>query len=890
MLLSIYSGRNDINIIFRRKAFTRRPNFENQFRALVILLALLSGAMNTHTAGVDECLQRPCQNGGSCADLKKGFRCDCPVGFNGDLCQNDINECAQFNICQHGATCVNTLGSYLCMCPSSWTGTNCEMGKNAVLHPANGGPERLELLSPPKQNLRRSREFDHSTLSSYVSDGDEYYRNCPKIVKFVHKRTFPERCLFLFCIAFLLAIVFLSLALSKKEIQKVTSNCDSEACVRVASSILNTMDQKADPCNNFYQYACGGWLKDTPIPTGYAKWNRFQELSGKNLQQLKELLDSIKPEHSSVNKTLRFYKSCMREGKGIYAETLRRFYDLLRTFPSSMSFTETLEKVQMLNAWPVFKVTVGPNENHYESNNIKINYGEQRYPFSNVYSNKSRSTGSGNTRRKRQASTKYVKWHEDEVEEMYMKDTSKLLELLWNKTKSEATQLATKLMDLEKLIIKTGRQHLSHNGTIEYDVMNISSLQDGCPMIKWTSHLSTVLGRTIDNNDEVTVLHKEGLYSICRIIRDYENRFPGLLKMYVIMDLVQSLAPMFDLDNIEGENGHWRRCVFYTNKAFGLVVGAKYITQEENKESFEKIKAIVDVVKGAFHDFILNKHWLKESSQNRAKKKMQAMLDQLSYPDRVLQPRTLDYYYGQFVVGDDWFTNVQHTKKFILKKMSDLIGKPVDKDRWVKYRVFGEREYSPFRNDVMFPISLFHLPFYAPDGPQAFNFGALGAIVGHEITQVFDISGRAYDLKDLWGDEALGMFERKINCMQKQYDQYSYNGYQINGDFTLAENIADNGGLRAAYIAYQLWERKHEESPPLPGLKFSNKQLFFLGFAQMYCSKWNPKGLKYQLIEDDHGVEPIRVRGVISNFNVFADLFSCPFVCNYNPVTKCEVW
>ncbi|XP_025093748.1 endothelin-converting enzyme 1-like [Pomacea canaliculata] len=225
---------------------------------------------------------------------------------------------------------------------------------------------------------------------------------------------------------------------------------------------------------------------------------------------------------------------------------------------------------------------------------------------------------------------------------------------------------------------------------------------------------------------------------------------------------------------------------------------------------------------------------------------------------------------------------------------SDLKAVPDRKQSWIRPPVTVNAFYSPVRNDVIFPIAMFHLPYYIPDGPSAVNFGAMGSVIGHEITHALDFQGRQYDqegkLEDWWDPQTAYYFNITTQCMIRQYSDISVDGQQVDGDLTLDENIADNGGLRAARYAYMRWVEDHGEEPLLPSVNLTQYQAFFISYAQMYCSKWSPIGLSLHLLTDPHSPGKARVNGVLANSKTFSWAFQCPVYSAMNAQTKCTVW
>ncbi|XP_062597685.1 endothelin-converting enzyme homolog isoform X1 [Saccostrea cucullata] len=798
-------------------------------------------------------------------------------------------------------------------------------GKNR----SNGVTESNELLSQGHTEHIMIKEFDRVDSEDDILG--EYREECKIEAGCLRKRTGLEKC----CGGFIIVLLIVTLALIIALAQRKSGPdprfvCETKECILAAGSILKSMDQSVNPCTDFYKYACGGWERDTPIPPGYSMWDRIQELSYINLHHLKGILEkqgsSVK--YDSGKKTKQFYKSCMSESRQKRSQTLADFTDLIRnvSVDGDFNFAVMLEKVHLLDAWPLFTVSVGPNEVSSENVNVvKIDYGYTQYPFQS-FPKPSESPATVNTapqhnnetspppptyQRLQKNTPTYLSWDLNEIVKNYMRETKRILRVVFNKTEEEAESLSQNLLKLEKNIgwTRDSEEH-SHNRSATFTLTKIKDLQRKCPMLTWDLYLLRILYKsqvTINVDTEVVVLHESGLIKLCSLVDSYikDASKTNVLKHYLMVHLVRSFVPYFDVstfndddadieEEIENEGEHWRRCAFYTNKAFGFVTGAMYVNETQQAVSVQKLQTLVRDIKIAFRDYLLDKIWMDTSTRSHAEEKITEMLEKISYPDEILKSHFLDQYYKEFEVSDDWFKNIKNMKTFHVTKSVEMYHKVVDRHSWMQTPVTVEADYSPQRNDIMFPIAMFHLPFYSPNGPQALNFGAMGSIIGHEITHAFDITGRQYDskgkLKEWWEPYTASLFEKTTGCMREQYDGFKLDGLQINGEKTLDENIADNGGLRAAYIAFQIWENENGITPNLPGVNLTDKQLFYVSYAQMFCTKWKRSGLRNYLLSDDHSPGPLRVKGTLQNSNTFGKVFDCPFISEYSPQTKCEVW
>lgn len=234
------------------------------------------------------------------------------------------------------------------------------------------------------------------------------------------------------------------------------------------------------------------------------------------------------------------------------------------------------------------------------------------------------------------------------------------------------------------------------------------------------------------------------------------------------------------------------------------------------------------------------------------------------------------------------------------KNLERKISSP-NKTEWEMTPPAVNAYYAPTKNQIVFPAGILQAPFYDINYPKSLNFGAMGVVMGHELTHAFDDQGREYDkegnLHQWWRNKTIWHFVQRIQCFIDQYGNYTIDTsnsdgekVHVNGKQTLGENIADNGGLKAAFHAYEAWIRSHDPELPLPGVNLTSKQLFFMGFSQVWCSVNTDEALRLQLLQDPHSPSIYRVIGTLSNSDDFAREFNCPKGSRMNPENKCDVW
>ncbi|RUS73179.1 hypothetical protein EGW08_019053 [Elysia chlorotica] len=688
----------------------------------------------------------------------------------------------------------------------------------------------------------------------------------------------------------------------------MTKYCKSSSCVQAAGSLVSSIDWSTNPCDDFYQFACGNWLRTHPIPRGYNHWDRFQELSGHNLYVLSNLIDSDKPTGGeSFDKTRAMYKSCMEATPERRQTILQQFASIIDSIGgwslsanSSMdhwSFMVGLEKVHKLGAWPFFKLKVEVDEREpTKSNIIKIDMGDTVLP--SILKPEINSTGHG-------APLPMEVKDSEKLTDIFLEETVHLFTSFGDSLES-ARARSLRMLEIEEHVSQPMLQyHHVHDRFSLFNPMSVAELEYNFTMVNWVQYF-LVMGFDVDSETEIVVMYPNYMGNITDFIRSFDNASEARkrdLRDYLALSVLRSFKQYFERDIFELKETEedsidepWKRCTFYTNKALGFSTGAMYVKSTGSEDSVKDMERLITFVKIAFKDHLLHKFWMDKGTQKRAEKKVDAIINKISYPSYILNNTFLDKYYEKLNVDPhDWLANLVSWRAFLLEIMNkELTAVPDRKTSWLRPPVTVNAFYSATRNDVIFPIAMFHLPFYIPEGPGAVNFGAMGSIIGHEITHAFDIQGRQYDgegkLSDWWNQETSKRFGETTTCMKDQYSNITVRGARVDGDFTLDENIADNGGLRAAMFAYQMWIEDFGEELQLPGLNMSVYQVFYTSFAQMYCSKWTDAGLYYHLLTDPHTPGSARVNAALANSETFSWAFGCPSGTSMSPRTRCEVW
>ncbi|KAB0797722.1 hypothetical protein PPYR_08715 [Photinus pyralis] len=702
----------------------------------------------------------------------------------------------------------------------------------------------------------------------------------------------------------LLIALIIALAVVAHRKSKSEEICNTAGCVRAASKIINTMNARLDPCTDFYEFACGNFIRDTVIPDDRMEISPFTEAGNMLEQQLRALYsapitaDDIRP--FVLLKT--FYQSCMNnsaiEVNGLLH--LRELVNKLGGFPivenvnwneNAFDWQQAAYKLRRngLNYNKFIKLDILPDMKNSSRICIYLDQPELDLGKDNL------ALGA-----------------EDGTVEAY---TELLVDLavLWGADKAFAKYEVKNLIEFMQTVANASQSDEERRDRASlYNPMTISELQQKYPTIYWLEYLNNILilpQSHVTSKTQVSVHSPHFISVIDDILRRTSKR---VLANYIIFDVIRSFE-MFVPDEIrnrelqfegvltgaEQREPRWSQCVAKTTASFDLASSSIFVRKHFDPESKKSVGIMVDDIRNEFIEILRKTEWMDSTTKQTAIDKAKAIKSYIGYADELLDNKKLgDHYATLTLVPGSSIDHVRNISIFDRDLEIDLLSKKFDPGDWRTRYAATEvnAAYAGYENSIQIPAAILQNVFYSKDRLQALNYGGIGYFIGHEITHGFDDQGRKLNvngnLEDWWAKDTNDAFLDKAKCIIEQYSNYTDPevNVPINGELTQGENIADNGGIKEAYLAYNAWVKRNGPEQKLPGLKYTPKQLFWISVANCWCTKTRKEYLASSIPLDEHSPARFRILGPLSNFEDFSRDFNCPLGSRMNPPHKCKVW
>jgi putative endopeptidase len=644
---------------------------------------------------------------------------------------------------------------------------------------------------------------------------------------------------------------------------------------------VGAMDRAADPCVDFYQYTCGGWMKSNPIPSDQPRWDVYGKLAQENRQYLWGILDRLAKETKGRNANQAligdYFAACMDEARAeqLGAAPLKPYLDRIDALKSKKELPALLGRLHLETGDDPF---FGFGADQDFSNSTQV------IAFASA-------GGLGLPDR-----DYYVKDDEKskQVRAQYLAHVAKMFELMGDPSEA-AKARAQKVMDIETELAKASLTRVERRDPYKlFHKMKLTGLQALTPGFDWREYLKAAGLRPLDTfNVTEPAFYKE-------LDRRWQSLPLDDIKTYLRWHAAKSAAPLLSsafvnenfnfyskqLRGVPELRPRWKRCVTLVDRQLGEALGREFVSRAFGPELKAKTVHMTRRIETAMEEDIKQLTWMSPATKARALEKLKTVVNKIGYPDKWRD------YSSIRIRADDFAGNVERATLFESKRQLAKIGKPLDRGEWGMTPPTVNAYYNPQMNDINFPAGVLQPPLYDPKMDDAPNYGNTGSTIGHELTHGFDDQGRQFDakgnLKDWWTKEDAKEFTDRAQCVVDQYKQYTVvDDIKINSELTQGEDIADLGGLILGWMAWKA-ETAGTKLEDRDGL--TPEQRFFVGYSQWSCENNRPENQRVGAMTDPHSPAKYRVNGLMVNMPEFQKAFACkqgqPMVSD----KRCRVW
>ncbi len=643
---------------------------------------------------------------------------------------------------------------------------------------------------------------------------------------------------------------------------------------------LNNLDKTCKPCDDFYEFAMGGWMKANPIPAEYPNWGTFTQLRDNNLTAMRTILETSAkagaPAGSNEQKIGDFYASCM-DTAAVDAAGIKPIAAELAAIGSihdRSSLDAEIARLHRENVNVVFEFGSSPDFKNSDRMIADANQGGLGMPDRDYYlRDDERSKG---------------------LRTAYVQHVTNIFALAGDSPEKAAAEAKT-VMELETTMAKASRTRVElRDPEKNYNLMNLSQAKTLTPDWSWQNYFVAVGAPPVS---EMNIGQPDFFKEINRLlgatsIADWQT----YLRWHLLHRSAPALSENFVQENfnfygkqLSGTKEiqpRWKRCVQSANQNLGEALGQVYVEKYFPPQAKAHAKEMVNNLLTALRSDIPTLAWMGPETKKQALAKLEAFTVKIGYPDkwRDYTKLTID--------RSSYLANVRRSQEFEEARDLAKIGKPVDRGEWGMTPPTVNAYYNPTFNEIVFPAGILQPPFYDPNADDAINYGGMGAVIGHEISHGFDDQGSKFDgkgnMNEWWTETDRKSFDERGDCIVKQFDGYQVEpGLHQNGKLVLGESIGDLGGLTIAYAAY---EKSIEGKRPKDIDGFTPEQRFFLGWAQVWGTNQRPEAARLQTNTDPHPLARFRGNGPLSNMEAFAKAFGCK---KGDPMVRengCKIW
>ena len=646
---------------------------------------------------------------------------------------------------------------------------------------------------------------------------------------------------------------------------------------------IDNIDKSVDPCVDFYQYACGNWIKNSEIPADRASWQSFSQLDESNLEIEKGILEKAASGGAGRNpidqKIGDMYGSCMDEKavdeKGI--EPVKPELERVAAVRDKQGLIDELAHLRLVGGTSLFSFYSSPDLHNADQVIAYIDQGGLSLPDRDYY----------------------VKDDADKVEmRKHLVEYATELFTLAGQTPQQAASSAQQVLLVETLLAAD-----SMDRTKRRDPNNRDH--------KMTRETAVALAPDFYLNRYFTAVGAPNLAALNVVTPDFFQQVNGVveslpldtLKTYVSWHVLRDASPWLSQSFVNANfkmrqaltgqkqiQDRWKRCVDLVDSSLGEALGQRYVELTFGAEGKQRMLKMVDALEKSLDEDVQNLTWMSDETKKQAKVKLQAIRNKIGYPD------VWRDYSSVVIKPDDLLGNVARTTEFEAKRQIAKIDKPLDRKEWGMTPPTVNAYYNGSYNEIVFPAGILQPPFFDKTMDDAVNFGGIGLVIGHELTHGFDDQGRKYDpqgnLRDWWTEQDGKEFEKRVSCVADEYSNFvAVDNLKLNGRLTLGENTADNGGARIALAALEHMiaeDKTGKEGQKIDG--YTPEQRFFLGFGRVWCEKQRPEYLRMQVSTNPHSPGKYRVDGVVQNMPEFQKAWGCKAGQPMVAENACHVW
>ena len=628
------------------------------------------------------------------------------------------------------------------------------------------------------------------------------------------------------------------------------------------------IDKAADPCTDFYQYACGNWLKTAEIPGDQPEWASFVELYERNLTTLRGILEKAAANTAGRNpieqKIGDFYSACVDEktvdARGV--APLKAELDRIAAVRDRQGLMDAIANVQLIGPNPLFNFYTASDLHNADLVIVHIDQGGLTLPDRDYYL-------------KDDARMKEMRQH--------LVDYATAMFQLVGQTPERAGKSAQTVLRIETALAKASMDRTARRDPKNRDHKmtreQLVSLAPGFQFNRYFADMGTPAFT------DLNVANPDFFKQVNAVL---DSEPVDAWKTYVSWQMMDWSAPWLSKPFVDtnfkmqqaltGQDtiqDRWKRCVYRTDQSLGEALGQRYVELTFGAEGKQRMLKMVDALEKSLDQDIRSLSWMGEDTKKQAKIKLEAIRNKIGYPEKWRD-------YSSVVVSrDDLLGNVVRATEFESHRQIAKVGKPLDRLEWGMTPPTVNAYYSGSYNEVVFPAGILQPPFFDKAMDDGVNFGAIGAVIGHELTHGFDDQGRKFDpagnLRDWWTEQDGKEFEKRAGCIADEYSGFTaVDDLKLNGKLTLGENTADNGGARIAYMALQsllAQDKSGKASARIDG--YTPQQRFFLGFARVWCEKRRPEFARMLVNVDPHSPGRFRTNGVVQNMPEFQQAWGC---------------